>query len=46
VVKDTCEAYTQAVRTESIILSRQEHNRLFQAVLKDLLDDTLNDFMR
>ena len=46
VVKDTYHAYTQALRAENIILSRREHNRLLQAVLKDLLDDALGDFMR
>ena len=36
VVKD---AYTELMRSENIILSRSEHNRLFRAVLQEMVDD-------
>ena len=37
-VKD---AYTELLRTENIILSRTEHNRLLRDILKDVLTDML-----
>jgi hypothetical protein len=37
-VKD---AFTEALRTENIVLSRAEHGRLFRAVLREVLDDML-----
>jgi hypothetical protein len=38
VVKD---AFSKILRTENIILSRAERNRLLQTILKDLLNDIL-----
>ena len=38
VVKD---AYTELLRSENILLSRAEHNRLFRAVLQEMTDDML-----
>jgi hypothetical protein len=39
-VKD---AFTETLRTENILLSQAEHDRLFRAILREILDDVLND---
>jgi hypothetical protein len=35
--------FAEALRAENIVLTRAEHDRLFRAVLRDMLDDLLND---
>jgi hypothetical protein len=40
------DAFTEALRTENIVLSRAEHGRLFRAVLREILDDILDDLAK
>ncbi len=41
VVKD---AYTELIRSENIILSRKEQNRLLQAVVQEMVEEILASF--
>ena len=43
VAKDAYGAYTEVLRTENILLTQAERDRLFRAVLKEMLDEVLND---
>lgn len=42
-VRDAHTAYVEVLKAENIILTRAEHERLFRAFMKGMLDDALMD---